>query len=319
MSNSLGVDEGTPGHTVDCKALELDLQSRFLQLELDPAAQDRPTEKRFCTRAEAALNLVHSLALSQVGQAALQAACAEPRFTCGVCGHNTRLYCLRCLWTPLPLPRLDFDLHVLVLRHEKESAAKSSSAPLPMLAPKAVQVVEWQGTTTAEATVKPGAWLVFPRRDATDAAQVDWTKVSQLVLIDSRWKHAKAMAADPRLAELPAMRVEGCPKSCFWRSITEKLESEEGLVSTVECIRHALELRREALGQQGADFGNAAVDREEELHLDDLLLLFALRLRLIVGDYIAEGKCCPWCTETERRRLVHEGNARKDAERQRKK
>ena len=54
----------------------------------------------------------------------------------------------------------------------------------------------------------PGTWLVFPSPDALDACNVDWSSVTQLVLVDSRWKHARAVVEDPRLKlkDLPAMK-----------------------------------------------------------------------------------------------------------------
>ena len=85
--------------------------------------------------------------------------------------------------------------------------------------------------------------------------------------------------------------------SCFWRSASERL-SAPGLLSTAECLHGLLRLREQRLGLE--------VER-----LDDLLFFFALRLRLVIGEYALQPeRCCPWCTERQRRLAVHEGNAR---------
>ena len=65
---------------------------------------------------------------------------------------------------------------MLILRHEKEPAVKSSCAPLPLLSAD-VDVPEWSPADPAasEAARAPGTWLVFPRDDAVDAGMVDWS------------------------------------------------------------------------------------------------------------------------------------------------
>jgi hypothetical protein len=59
-------------------------------------------------------------------------------------------------------------------------------------------------------------------QDAIDASLVDWSEVTRLVLVDSRWKHARAVVEDPKLQlkQLPAMKPEtqgiGCSFIFFW-------------------------------------------------------------------------------------------------------
>ena len=42
-----------------------------------------------------------------------------------------------------------------------------------------------------------------------DASVVDWQEVTQLVLVDSRWKHARQVVEDPvlKLKQLPHMKL----------------------------------------------------------------------------------------------------------------
>lgn len=179
---------------------------------------------------------------------------------------------------------------------------KSSTTPLPLLTSD-VRMHDWShdGASLAACVSSPGTWLVYPRDDAVDTTAVEWDRVSQLVLVESRWKHAGAIVADPALAALPAMRLSGELCSRFWRSKTERLRQSCGLVSTVECL-HAL-LQTRAAACDGAESSSD--------HLDDVLLFFALRLRLILQEYSMDpGKCCPWCTEADRRQCVHDGNLR---------
>ncbi|CAJ1337100.1 unnamed protein product [Effrenium voratum] len=211
------------------------------------------------------------------------------------------LYCCLCLrrLTSAPEPQ-DLGLPVLILRHPKETPPKSSAAPLPLLS-QDITVHEWAGDTPLPcADPTPGTWLVFPRKDAADAEEVDWGSVKGLVLVDSRWKHAKAMADHPVLAQLPAMKLGG-GSSCFWRTATEKL-AIPGLLSTAECVHQLLLLRAARLSLPNAG------------RLDDLLYFFALRLRLVLEEYGSDvARCCPWCTETSRRAAVHRGNDRQKA------
>eukprot|EP00434_Breviolum_minutum_P009273 symbB.v1.2.008173.t1/scaffold512.1/size193505/14 len=257
-----------------------------------------------CEAATAALSFLKSLKFSQAASVAAKAECPE-------CGKLVRLYCSNCIRSVVPTPEpLQLGLNVLILRHPKEAAGKSSATPLPLLS-RDVQVEEWSPQADGSAMgpmgpMGPGTWLVFPSPDAWDACNVDWSSVTQLVLVDSRWKHARAVVEDPRLKlkDLPAMKLgpDVSLRSCFWRSATEKLADVQGLLSTAECLHCLLQLRHR--------FQGTGEDR-----LDDLLFFFSLRLELVVQEYQADPtRCCPWCTESQRRRAVHAGNERKQEE-----
>ena len=112
---------------------------------------------------------------------------------CPGCSKWVRLYCSQCVRSVVPLPEpLRLGLQVLILRHPKEPAAKSSATPLPLLS-EDVRVVEWKPSLDLEdlELLKPGTWLVYPSEDAVDAHSVPWEDVQRLVLVDSRWKHAR--------------------------------------------------------------------------------------------------------------------------------
>lgn len=159
-----------------------------------------------CEAATAALSFLKSLKFSQAASVAAKAECPE-------CGKLVRLYCSNCIRSVVPTPEpLQLGLNVLILRHPKEAAGKSSATPLPLLS-RDVQVEEWSSQADCSAMgpmgpMAPGTWLVFPSPDALDACNVDWSSVTQLVLVDSRWKHARAVVEDPRLKlkDLPAMK-----------------------------------------------------------------------------------------------------------------
>merc|ERR1712046_524441 len=112
---------------------------------------------------------------------------------------GARLYCAHCCWSALPLPEpLHLGVRVHILRHPKEQLAKSSVAPLPLLSPKDILLHDWSDATRpgVSAALGTGTWILFPRDDALDATEVDWSVVTQLVFIDSRWKHVAAVASD---------------------------------------------------------------------------------------------------------------------------
>lgn len=274
---------------------------------------ERPLgDTRTCPNVDTAFGYLNSLNWGIEAREAYEAAEENSQFECNECGRAARLYCGRCVTTPLALPRhFQLGVNILVYRHPKESKLKSSSTPLPLLTPEVV-VKEWSPESMIESASgnQPGTWLVFPREDAVDATEVHWDEVSQLIVLDSRWGHAKAMADSPRLRGLPSLRLGGssATRSQFWRTVTEKMDQEQGLLSTVECIHQVLLCRSEYQSQKR--------NEEVKFHIDDLLLFFALRLRLVIEDYARNpNRCCPWCTETEKRRCVHSGNERVGAKR----
>lgn len=141
-----------------------------------------------CDRAQSALAWLESLHFSVPAP-------RDGRDKCPSCGRAVRLYCATCLHSVVPLPEpLQLPLPVLILRHPKEPAAKSSAPGLALLSDCALR-------PSADALL-PGTWLVFPTEKALEASAVDWSEVKGLVLLDSRWKHAKAMLADDASADI---------------------------------------------------------------------------------------------------------------------
>ena len=113
---------------------------------------------------------------------------------CPGCSKWARLYCPHCVRSVVPIPEpLHLGLQVLIFRHPKEAAAKSSATPLPLLSPD-VQVSEWRppcGSQDLLFLQSPGTWLVYPSESAVDVSHVKWEEVQRIVLVDSRWKHAR--------------------------------------------------------------------------------------------------------------------------------
>merc|ERR1740129_2211710 len=99
----------SPGHFSD----QLLLQCwGSVRIEMAEAADDATAAlaapalevKQGCGRAQAALDFLDSLQLSDCARAAAAVANDNPRFACEQCGRETRLYCTRCMWSALPLP-----------------------------------------------------------------------------------------------------------------------------------------------------------------------------------------------------------------------
>lgn len=178
--------------------MQLELYLAHLHLHLAAVAMSRR-----CEAAEAALAFLDSLKFSCEADVTKLA-----RAECPKCGKVVRLYCAKCVQSVVPIPQLHLGLRVLILRHPKEAAAKSSATPLSLLS-RDIQVCEWPGGDFSP--LSPGTWLVFPSQDAIDASSVDWSGVTGLVLVDSRWKHAKSVVDDPelKLKDLPAMKLLG--------------------------------------------------------------------------------------------------------------
>jgi len=224
------------------------------QLAVDAAASHTVESEALtedCKLKAAGMAFLDKLRLSDAARRAAAASMAS--FECERCHKLCRLYCAGCCWSALDLPcRLQLGLDVSIACHPKEPASKSSCGPLPLLA-EGVYLYEFDPASKPSATEGggiehgPGSWLVFPREDAVDAANVDWTGVSKLVLIDSRWKHAQRMAAHPSLARLPALRLNTDVESRFWRTATETLDGVPGLLSTAECLHQLLLLRSTSL------------------------------------------------------------------------
>ena len=132
---------------------------------------------------------------------------------CPGCSKWVRLYCSRCVRSVVPVPEpLQLGLKVLILRHPKEAPAKSSATPLPLLSPD-VEVHEWGpglGSESFECLRSSGTWLVYPGEAAVDARDVEWDGVKCLVLVDSRWKHARTGSGHVR-PSFPALSgSQGC-------------------------------------------------------------------------------------------------------------
>jgi len=253
-----------------------------------------------------AAEILNSLKLSPEARSVASAS-MPGRMSCESCGRGVRLYCARCVWSAVPLPppvRLGIQVHIL--RHPKEPAEKSSAVPLPLLAMHGEVKLHDFPMATDDATAlthEPGTWLLYPSSHSVDASVVDWGTVSRLVLIDSRWQHAGAVLSQTSgLHTLPMMHLTG-GRSRFWRSASEKLPQDAGLLSTAECLHAALLARRAALPSE----------EDTDCALDDLLLFFALRHRIIAERYAGDPMraCCPHCQEAARRSAVHRGNATK--------
>ena len=104
------------------------------------------------------------------------------RSDCPDCGKAVRLYCSKCVQSVIPLPQpLDLGLQVLILRHPKEAAAKSSATPLPLLS-RDIEVCEWQSNSCPEncSAMGPGTWLVFPSQEPVGIP--DSFHTSQLIM-----------------------------------------------------------------------------------------------------------------------------------------
>ena len=112
-----------------------------------------------CDSSAAALSFLDTLKFS------CEVESVAPRTECPVCGKAVRFYCSKCVQSVVKIPEpLDLGVQVLILRHPKEPAAKSSATPLPLLSAE-IQVCEWS-KDDCSAMIGPGSWLVFPSEDS---------------------------------------------------------------------------------------------------------------------------------------------------------
>eukprot|EP00775_Hariotina_reticulata_P004074 gene4074-4321_t len=75
---------------------------------------------------------------------------------------------------------------------------------------------------------------MFPSDDAVLPDQLDLQQVSHLLIIDAAWRKAKELNQHPALAGMQRVKLEGQPRSCFWRFHTEGV-ADEG-VCTIEAL-----------------------------------------------------------------------------------
>jgi len=116
-----------------------------------------------CEAALAALTFLDTLKFSCDADATR----SLQRSDCPDSGKAVRLYCTKCVQSVVPLPKpLDLGLQVLIFRHPKEAAAKSSATPLPLLS-RDIEVCEWQSDNCRAScsALGPGTWLVFPSQE----------------------------------------------------------------------------------------------------------------------------------------------------------
>lgn len=263
-----------------------------------------PLARQSCPAAQLAEEVLGNLKLCGAARSLLDLPPAQLRGPCADCGREAVLFCARCIQAVVPLPPpVKLGLQVHILRHPGEPASKSSAAALPLLAPE-IQSHDLAAPSATEdlcaVATTVGTWLIYPAENAIPTSSVDWSKVSGLVLIDSRWAHAgSVMREHEALARMPAIRLETSVRSVFWRRGFDS-DEPQGFVSTAECLWLLLRERARALA-------------DPEGPLDDLLIFFALRHRIIAAQYAQDpmGRCCPWCQETARRRLVHGGPSRR--------
>lgn len=190
------------------------------------------------------------------------------RYQCPTCLKSANAFCYRCaslgpsLQGRTPLVQLPCPL--VIIKDVRELESKSTAVHARLLA---TPVYAYDYDQGAVDYTPHDAVLLFPSDDAVSAAEVDWSKVKEIVAIDGTWRQAKAMSQSPALKEIPRVKLSETNETLFWRY----QQFGPHCLSTIEAIR--------------------AIYREREMVLkgvenyDNLLWFFIHQYEMIQEDY----------------------------------
>ncbi|GBG78581.1 hypothetical protein CBR_g27806 [Chara braunii] len=196
---------------------------------------------------------------------------AQARQSCHVCGKFRLFFCYDCI-VPLvkPIPRLKLPFFVDIIQHGEENN-NATGVQAEILAPNWVRVFRHASGNTHHrrmppskmelplydlsktAVLLPGQGISKPLKEVI--AQMEEERVAvgtereaqdtgnelgaleRVVVIDSKWRRANPMAADPRLRKLRRIHLSSPPQTAFWRRAQPHTRGfrEEG-VCTIEAI-----------------------------------------------------------------------------------
>lgn len=218
----------------------------------------------------------------------------QGRRPCPQCRRSILYFCYRCVWLPpgVSLPRVALPLELLVVKHWQELEGKSTAIHAKLLAPAQVTLAVFDPVRSsplirpfasppadpsdhAKFVVDPVRDVVlFPDGEAAGVAQIDWTHVRRLVVIDGTWRQAKAMLQTAPLAALPKVKLDGTHQTAFWRY--QSLGPH--CLATIEAI-HRFCQEHQRLQRAGSDAGRGGDQ------LDNLLYIFSYLYGLVQDEY----------------------------------
>ena len=155
--------------------------------------------------------------------------------------------CRRCL-RPEPfcvcegLGPIPSRTRVVLLQHPREARLAICSARLTRLALENAELhrtVDLDGhPRVRELLAAPGTTLLYPGEEAIPATALAASPPAALLVVDGTWLQVeKLLAANPRVAALPRVTLDGAHESGY-RDL--RREPAEGHLSTIEAVAHAL-------------------------------------------------------------------------------
>lgn len=221
---------------------------------------------------------------------------SRTRLTCPQCGRSRARYCPDCI-IPLsrpeavagpdeqtvghvrsPVPPFRLPLRIVVVKHPKEAASKSSAVHAAVLCPDQTRLLHWPELPD---DLDENTLLLFPDESAVSVEDlgVDLSNVHTALFLDGTWTQARAMArtlrGTPQGRKLRTVRIRKYATQ-FWRYQTGE---PRWALATIEAIYY---LCREVYLARLGQSGQAAV---LSTPFDDLLHYFVETYTRVQTEY----------------------------------
>jgi hypothetical protein len=163
--------------------------------------------------AEAHAELIDSLKLASFD--GLQ----KTRSSCPNCSKSQQNYCCDCLQL-LPSclgPKIQLPIKLDVIHHVREKRSKSSAVHAAVLAPDDTTFIDYDPARPLVPEYDPTCTLLlFPCDGAKRLHDVDLSKITRVVVVDSTWSQSKIILEHTHLQALPKVALES-HDTIFWR------------------------------------------------------------------------------------------------------
>ena len=217
------------------------------------------------------------------------------RYTCQGCKKSSKYYCYRCCQIAPDLrgvTSVALPLPLVIIKDSREADSKSTAVHAKILADP-VTLIDFD-SYTQHLTYWSPPWdrevktagnfddspeidlqdsvLLYPGPDSVSIADIDWSTVRSLVVIDGTWRQARAMSTQcKQLSTLRKVHLGTDNQTFFWRY--QNLGSH--CLSTIEAIYHFYR-----------NFKGASQSLEQsEKNFDNLLFFFSFFAHLIRDSY----------------------------------
>jgi len=159
----------------------------------------------------------------------------KERSVCPKCKLTRKYFCPLCYISFADkIPHVKLPINVTVLQHPKEKPEQSSINPLKILSPDQFEIHRTRNITPNVKIDPTNTILLYPREDAkliTDISASEWSKISNILLIDCTWRQVNNYLDLKKIKQLPAVKLSSS-KTTFWRY--QKNASDN--LSTAEAI-----------------------------------------------------------------------------------